>query len=591
MLLFGSSLDNGFVLDDTTLIRDNPLIREISGLPVLFRSGYWEPEAKIGLYRPLVISSYALNYSLGQRDPWGYHLANVVLHAFVCLLVLALYRRLAKDPLVSAGAAFLFAALAIHTEVVANVVGRAEILWALFFLLSFLAYDSGGRAGGRFRVGLYAGSMIAYFAALLSKESAITLLGVILLHDLLQQNGGAGSPVRRARSLILDRWRAYAGFVLVTLLYLALRILALGWERATPSPPALDNPLVTLELPWRVLTALQVGFRYLWLQLFSLSLSYDYSYDQIPLLTSLGDPRSWLVSGLSAAALGFLVWSWRGRKLLFLAAGFYLVTFSPVSNLFVAIGTIMGERLVYVPSIAFCLALVLLLRELLSRIPGDPRTGRAVFVALLALIVGLHSVRTLVRIPDWRSEERLYLHDVQVVPKSAKALNNAGTVLQNLGRHREALGAFEKAAEIYPGYGMLPINRAYSLQALGRLDEAILVLEDELRREGRADPALYNNLGFLLVEEDLDVVRGVSLLEKAVAAKPGHPDFLDSLAWGYYKLGRHREAHDLLVRSLEINDWSPSTQSRRLHLRTVEQALLRRSAAEESEARSQGPSP
>jgi len=556
-------------------------IREISGLPVLFRSDYWEPEAKIGLYRPLVMSTYALNYGLGQRDPWGYHLANIVLHAFVCLLVLALYRRLVEDSLVSVAAAFLFAALAIHTEVVANVVGRAEIIWALFFLLSFLAYDSSRRAGGRCRVGLYAGSLIAYLAALLSKESAITLVGVIVLHDLLHQNGGSESLVRRTRSLVVDRWRAYSGFAVVTLLYLAIRISSLGWGRATPSPPALDNPLLTLDFPWRVLTALQVGFRYLWLQLFPLVLSYDYSYDQIPLLISLGDPLSWLVLGLSGAALGLLIWSWRCSKLLFLAAGFYLVTFSPVSNLFVAIGTIMGERLVYVPSIAFSLALVLLLRGLCSRVPWAPGTGRAVFVVLLASIVGLHSVRTLVRIPDWRSEERLYLHDVQLVPKSAKALNNAGMVLQNMGRHREALEALDRAAEIDPGYGMPFINRAYSLQALGRLDEAILVLENQLRREGPGDPALYNNLGFLLVEENLDVVRGVALLERAVETKPRDPDFLDSLAWGYYKLGRLGEAHELLVKSLEIDDWSPSTQSRRLHLRRIEQALRRRSTEEE----------
>ncbi len=68
-------------------------------------------------------------------------------------------------------------------------------------------------------------------------------------------------------------------------------------------------------------------------------------------------------------------------------------------------------------------------------------------------------------------------------------------------------------------------------------------------------------------------MRGVALLEQANRLRPDDPDILDSLAWGYYKLGRHSEAQGLLQRSLALNDWSASSAARRTHLETIERAL------------------
>jgi tetratricopeptide (TPR) repeat protein len=573
-LLYANAAGNGFALDDTALVRDNPLIRGLGEVPTLFASDYWEPEAKVGLYRPLVTTSYALNFALGGREPRGYHLANLGLHALVCVLVWALYQRLSGDALTVGAAAFLFAAHAVHTEAVANVVGRAELLGALFFLLSFLAYLRARNAQGRRLAGLYAASLGAYLLALLSKESAVTLLGVIPLYDLVYGAERAGRS-RLRLSGVAGRWRVYGGFLLVTLVYLAVRSLALGSTLGLPQPARLDNPLVTLDLPWRLLNALQVALRYLGLLFFPVHLSYDYSYNQIPLLTSLADPRAALVLGLSAVAVGIVVWSYRVCKQLLFALGFYCATFSVVSNLVVPIGTIMGERLVYLPSVGFCLAGVLVLRGLCGRLPVAPSTARAVFIGVMVLGVGLHSGRTFVRNADWKSEERLYLHDVQVVPGSAKALNNAGKTLQDLGRHSAAIAKFEEAIEVDPTYPTPSINWAYSLSALGRDAQAIKLLDHQIRR-GSRDPFVYNNLGFLLVDREIEVKRGVALLQHAVEQRPNDADFLDSLGWGYYKLGRLEEARQLLEGSLELNDWSPSSADRRAHLETIEQALRRR---------------
>jgi tetratricopeptide (TPR) repeat protein len=423
---------------------------------------------------------------------------------------------------------------------VANVAGRAELLAALFFLLALLAYLGSQGARDQRRASLYTASLGAYLLALLSKEGAVTLLGVILLYDFVYGSDRAVGLALRLRGMVLRHWRIYAGYLLLTLFYLGIRFLALGPAQAFPPPLPTDNPLVTLDLPWRLLNTLQVALRYVGLLCFPLHLSYDYSYNQIPLLTSLADPRTWGVLALSAVAIAIVIWSYRASRNLFFALGFYLVTFSVVSNLVVPIGTIMGERLVYVPSMGFCLALVLVLRGLCGRLRVEAPTARAVFIGLLVLGVGLHSTRTLVRNADWKSQERLYLHDVQVVPRSTKAL----------------------------------INAAHALSALGQEDQAIALLEAEIRG-GSHGPVIYNNLGFLLIDREIDVKRGVALLEKATEALPNNPDILDSLGWGYYKLARFGEARDVLQKSLELNDWSESAAARRAHLETIERALQR----------------
>jgi hypothetical protein len=156
----------------------------------------------------------------------------------VSVLVWVLYRRLGNDALTAGAAAFLFAAHAIHSEVVANVVGRAELMWALFFLLSFLGYTRSRDTRGRRSGWLRAASLAAYLLALLSKESAVTLLGVIVVYDFLYGDEKARRLGVRLRGLVVGRWRAYAGFVLVTVLYLGIRSFALGWGQTLPPPIA-----------------------------------------------------------------------------------------------------------------------------------------------------------------------------------------------------------------------------------------------------------------------------------------------------------------------------------------------------------------
>lgn len=538
--LYAGAAGHGFVHDDEPLIVNNPSIRALDDAPALLASDYWEPRSS-GLYRPVTTLSFAVNFALGALDPRGYHLLNIALHGCAAALVWLLSRLVFADAAVAVGAALLFAAHAVHTEPVAGVgAGRAELLCAAFFLLSLLCHVLRGRAGARRPGALYALGLGAFFLALLSKESAVTLLGVLWLYDLAFGPHARRGPLRDAlRVLRAGFRRVYAGYLLVAAAALAARFAALGGGRVLPAVPFDDNPLAELAFPWRAINALQVALRYAALLVAPRRLSYDYSYDQIPLLDSPAEPLAIAALLLSACAVWLTLRSYRASRALFFALGFSLLTFSVVSNLLVPIGTIFGERLLYLPSLGFCWLLALGARRLAQWLPRGPRAQTALFAALLGLAIGLHAERSLERIPDWRSPDTLFLRDVETCPNSAKAQLNAGIVLERAGRHAEAIARFERAIEIM----------------------------------GPRPTMAYNNLGYLLVDREIDVARGIRLLEKIRAESPRNPEILDSLGWGYHKAGRQREARRLVRRSLAIDASGPTAELRREHLRAIEEAL------------------
>ena len=571
--LHASTLWGGFVLDDTSLVSQNPLIQSLRRVPELFVSDYWAPTTKAGLYRPLTTLSYALNFAVTGDHPVLYHAVNVLLQALNSALVLILCLRLGADRAVAAAAALLFAAHAVHTEAVAGIVGRAELLSAFFFLSSFLLYLRSGDHAGRASTVAYLGSLAAHALSLLSKENGITLIGIIFCYDLVYRSDPRRSLVGRARAVLATGWRsAYLGYAVVALGYLLLRHLVLAEGAPAPATKRVDNPLIDLAPGWRVLNALQVTLRYLGLLLFPLRLSYDYSYNQIPMLDSLFDPRSLVVLGGALVLVVASAVAYQRSRTLFFAIAFFVVTFSIVSNLVVPIGTVMGERLLYLPSVGFCLALALALRALADRLPLSPDAARICFSIALATLVVLHGARTLVRSRDWASEERLFLHDLAVSPDSVKVQNNAGVILIAQGQIEAGIERFRKAIAIDSSHGGAHGSLGNALLRLGREQEAIEAYEVAVRKPLKHALPL-NNLGFLLVERGIDPPRGVRLLEAAVRVEPDNPHFLDSLGWAYFKTGRARQGRALVARSLEIDESGDSGRARREHLRVIDAEL------------------
>jgi len=489
-LLYANSLVNGFVLDDTFLIVGNPWVGDFTNLPRMISADYWAPTGQVGLYRPLTTVTYSLNHLTGGGEPFAYHLTNVFLHAANSALVLVLVLLATGRARLSFLSALLFAAHPIHTEAVAGISsGRPELLAAAFMLLSLVLYAARYRGRCDPKVCLTV-SLIFFALALASKESAFVLPALVPLVGWMERTDDGNRPRPWGR-LLTDS----APYLAVALTYLVVRWKVLENSSFLPILNFLDNPLIALEPGWRMVSAIYVGLRYFWLLIFPANLSYDYSFDQIPAVVSPGDPRVLLVAlALPVVAALIFVASRRNRTTAF-AIAFSLLTFGIVANIVLPIGTVMADRLLYIPSIGFTILVASILLAVDERLPG--RLGRPMWLMLCVLLLGGYSIRTLVRNADWRSEETLFIHDVEVSPRSAKARANAGAIRLRNREAEEALAHYLAAIAtgITPEQYPLPfLGVVRSLLLLDRVDEA-RALYERLRPYGFRDPVAEQEIG------------------------------------------------------------------------------------------------
>jgi tetratricopeptide (TPR) repeat protein len=478
-LVYGNSLLGGFVHDDKPLVAQNLLIRDPGNLGRIFASGYWTTGDRLvpELYRPLVVASFAMNHLFGGLRPFGYHLANLLLQAWVCWLVYRVALAFGGAPSAAWAAALLFAIHPVHSEAVAPVVGRSELLGAGFALAALLLHRRALSEPAR-AAALVPAAAACFFAALLSKENALVLPGLMLLAD-------AGFPPRAGGAW---RWRAYASYAAAAALYLAARVAVLG-AVARSDIRALDNPLAGAGFVTSRLTALITTGKYLGLLLWPFHLSADYSRDQIPLATGILDPRLAASLAILSAAAVLAVLAWSRFRLVAVALLWWAAALLPVSNLPFLIGTIFGERLLYLPSVGFCL----LGGALFSRL--HRRKGRLALLLGTALLLAF-AARTAARNSVWHDDASFALATARDAPRSAKAQFNLGVFLEEHADLRGAEAAYRRAESLAPDWADPPYNRGGVLVRLGRAAEAIAEYRRAAALSGELRFAL--NLGYAL---------------------------------------------------------------------------------------------
>jgi Flp pilus assembly protein TadD len=448
-LVYLNSLPNGFALDDLPLVRDNNRIESLGELPRLLVSPYWPNDGGAsGLYRPVTMATFAINRSLAGGEPVWFHTVNLLLHALASLL--AWYAACAAG-LRRGGAllaAMLFALHPLHTEAVANITGRAELLAAVWVLAAWLCHR---RAGAWWR----AAAALCYLLALLSKENAVLAPLLFLLDDRLR---GERAPSRMGGTLFAYG-AAFAAGVL-------LRLQALGGLRGAETAAFIDNPPAFAGIAVRLATAAWVQVKYAWLFVWPARLSSDYSYDAIPVVQSALDPRLWCGLLWIAALIGLFVIGCKRARPVAIGAAIWILFFLPGANLLFSAGTVMAERLSYLPILGGCF----LAGELAGRTSKQPKK---VLVAIAIVILSAMAVRTAWRNPVWRDNATLALHDVQVMPRSAKLQAGAGIALHARGERDAAESAYRQALEIYPDYAQIHYNLGELLLSRGQRDEAI----------------------------------------------------------------------------------------------------------------------
>jgi Flp pilus assembly protein TadD len=479
---------------------------------------------------------------VGGLNPLGFHLVNVLLHLTVTWLLYLVGFQLGLSRRAAVLSAVLFAIHPIHSEAVSGVVGRAELMMVIG-VLAALRWFTQGRSGP---------SLIAFGLGLLSKEQAATLPALLLLYDLTVPGPFAGLHSRSQRLRVA--FRRYGPYLLVLMGYGFLRWRVLGGALNLPSASILENPLPHLDSPLGLVNAVKVCGLYLWLCVWPASLSADYSYNAIPLADSLLDTGLGFALLAWLTLLGIAVRSFRRDRRAFFCVGLLTATFLPVSNLAIPIGTIMGERLFYLPSAGLCLLAGLAYERVTSH---SSRITHHALLLLLVLICAALLVRTVVRNQDWVSTEHLFLSALRVVPDNAKVHAALGRIAKNKGRWDEAISHFQTALGIYPGYS-------------------------------QEDVPFNSNFGIALIEKGM-VAEGTAALERAIQINPQWSLLHYNLGFAYSKQERYREAEAAYRRALSLNDEDPRayTGLGYLFLRQgrYEEALASAEAALEREPR------
>lgn len=487
LLLYANTFGHDYAVDDAIVITNNAFTQQgLAGIDDIFAydtfRGFYRDDRGVelvsgGRYRPLSPALFAVERSLGAGAS-GHHIFNALWYALLCWVIFGFVRDLARGRegpwWFALAVAALFAAHPLHTEAVANIKGRDEILAALGAIGgTWLTWRAAQREAW---AGAVAGAVV-FLAGCLAKENTITYLAVVPVVLWLFRSG------ERAEGKL----RYFLPTLVAAVGFLALRHAVVGFGLGGgPVLELMNNPFLEwrngryVELPVaeRLATVMHTLWRYLVLLVAPFDLVHDYYPLAVP-TKSWGQLTPWLGLLLHAGLAVFA--GWRCKRLPFVALGVlaYLAALSIVSNIFFPVGTSMSERFLFLPSFGFILAGV-------AGLAAASRKYSAGIAWGLPVVVGIFSVLTVLRNPAWHDDFTLFTTDVKKQPNSAKLLNAAsgarlaryaeldgGTTPPPRTLLTESLNDLNRALAIHPTY-----RNAYQLRGnahfyLGNYDAAI----------------------------------------------------------------------------------------------------------------------
>lgn len=511
VFVYGNTLGADFTLDDVPIIEENTIIRDLGKWREYFTTNYWGESAKYNdksLYRPLTILSYAVNYAAHGNEPRGYHAVNIVLHGAASALVVLMLAAMFGDVFAAAIAGILFAVHPIHTEAVAGIVGRAEIMAAIGVLGCCLGYVKAMHATKRgAAVAWLTLSVVAYAFGCYSKEIAVVAPVLILLWELT-----AGVQRRIAfQKRSLATIAAFLSFAAIAMKFIIMRkeaILTVSKNIGFVGVSDFD----------RVLTGLRVCLEYVGLLLAPITLSADYWVTDVPLAHSVAEPGVAAAGAVLVILVGVMIWSWRRMPMLAWGVGAFLIALFPVSNLPFAIGVMKAERILYTPSIGFIAAFAAVLAMAWRRVSLRPTV-----VGVTILVSTLYAVRTVARNRDWQNNRVLAEATLRTSPESTIFNTIIATEYRAAGDNVSARRHLERALAGQP-------DNTTSLFNLGNIEL------DEKRFE-----------------------KAVDLYRRALAVEPNYLSALNNLGRALAELKRFEEAAEVLERSRSLRPESPAS--------------------------------
>lgn len=598
--LYANTLSHAYALDDFPVIYGNSLTMQgMAGIPMMLKTAYWYglDGQNDFLYRPLSLVTYAIEWQLSPNNPQLGHFTNVLLYAFTGFFLFRLLVMLLKNynliiPFITT---LVFMVHPLHTEVVANIKSRDELLCFLFFILSaiqFVKYANDAKIGRIIMSG------ICFFLALLSKESAITFLAFYPL--ILYFFTGVTWKKNITGSLIM---------IGVSLIYILIRGSVLTSQTVSGEISVLDNTLMAApDLQSRLATAFYILGLYLKLLVFPHPLASDYSYPQIPIVTFLNPLALFSLLFYLAAGIYSII-KFTKKSLIVFGIIFYFIPLSLIANVLFLTKSTMADRFLYVPSLGFCLVVAVLLTTWF-KLPLAKQnyekfsllfTKNKGLMGLTTVILLLFSIKTIARNPDWKNDYSLFSKDSQtssrssrihflyanhliqsvkqnlvgeekkagylktaeiemnealkLYPKNFEAIFGLGELYTTTKEYDKALSCYKNAIQYIPGDSKAQNNLGNTYFRMGNYQQAFEVLNNSIRMHPDNMEG-YNNIGSVFFATG-QYQKAIEVYTKAISLNPKYAEALKNLGSCYGMLKDYDNAIVYFNKAIAVNPNNP----------------------------------
>jgi Flp pilus assembly protein TadD len=488
-IIYGNSLLNDTALDDKVVFTQNVFTQKgISGIADIFKydtftGGFLynerdkdktieqiQEENRLvagGRYRPLSVATFAVEVSLFGKEiteddtgrayignPFVSHLINLILYLVTtCLLfkILVTLFPLKKEQKwflsLSFVATLLFLAHPIHTEAIANIKGRDEIM-TLLGALGALWFSMAYCRNKKLYTLLLSG--ICLFLGLLSKENAITFLAVIPITLYLFSE-------TKPKTILIT----LIPLLIASVLFLLLRGSVLSFSQPKfVTNEIMNDPFIYASFLQKYATIFYTFWLYIKLLIFPHPLTHDYYPVQIPII-NFSDPRAFIPFLFYLLLTAYAIYTLFHKKknpVVSWAIWVYLLPLSIVSNLLFVIGTFMNERFIYISSIGFCVILAWLFSDVIPKYFKNTTVISIVFIIVLCFYSG----KTISRNPVWKNDYVLSTTDIKISSNSVRCNYVTGSNLtkkadllkDNKAQHdklyKQAISYLEKSVKLLP---------------------------------------------------------------------------------------------------------------------------------------------
>jgi protein O-mannosyl-transferase len=570
-VLYGNTIMHGYALDDDIITRHNSFVQQgISGIGHIFSKGYLYGFNGMNdqSYRPVTLTSIAIEKQFFGSNPHVFHFFNVFWYAitaiFLFLTLLKIFRK--YNYILPLFITLLFIAQPVHTEVVANIKSRDEILsflfciMALYCSLQYYIYKQPNYY--KFL------SWALFFLAILSKETALMYFIIIpMVYYFFTE-----LPLEKIFMLAVP-------FVALVVIYMILRGRILDSITFNEQMQVINNSIMAAKTPAdKLATTIFILGKYIWLLFVPLALTFDYSFKQIPIV-SLSSPEALISIAVYAGLIGYALFRLKRKDPVSFGILYFIITMFLVSNLFVKIGSSMGERFLYTSSLGFCIAIGWLIIQALKIKIDTLRPNITILYAVAGAILLGYSVKTIARNGDWESNYTLFQAGVITSPNSARAHQsmaitytdtaiNTNDPVAKANFFSKAIIEYNAALKILPGYSEALYNMGWNYYSMANFDSAAVAFQKCINADPRYLGA-YQDLGVIYFNRK-EYPKAISVFEAGLTESPNNPDMCENIGAAFFNIGRYDSAVVYLKTALNGN---PNLNSARETLAKAQNAM------------------